>query len=128
MMQILSPIAALLLALHGLSHLVGAAIYLRLSRVRGMPYKTTVLGGRAEIGDLGARLLGALYALATCGFVVAALAVLAGAGWWHPLLLCVALLSLVLAVLDADTALLGVVINLLIVAALLLGPGLHAGA
>jgi hypothetical protein len=46
-MKPLKIIAAVVLAAHGLLHLIGTAAYLKLADVQGFPYKTTVLGGRA---------------------------------------------------------------------------------
>jgi hypothetical protein len=119
---IITIIAAIALALHGLIHLLGTAVYMKLTTIEGMSYKTTLLGGRWDLGETGIRVFGALWAVATVGFVISALALLAGWSWWQPVLVGVTLFSLVLTVLDWSNAFAGVVINIVILAVVLLGP------
>jgi len=45
-MKMLIIVASIILILHGLVHLMGTAAYLKLAELKGLPYKTTVLGGR----------------------------------------------------------------------------------
>jgi hypothetical protein len=115
-------VATILLALHGLIHLMGTTVYMKLGTIAALPYKTTLLGGRWDLGERGMRAFGALWAVAAIGFVVAALALLAGWAWWQPALLAVALFSLMLTALDWSNAYAGALINILILAALWLGP------
>lgn len=56
------------------------------------------------------------------GFVVAAVALPAGWSWWQPVLVGVTLFSLVLTVVDWSNAFAGVIVNIAILAAVLLGP------
>ena len=113
-MRALTIIAAIVLILHGLIHLMGT--------VKGLSYKTTLLGGRWDLGEGGITVFGALWAVAAVGFVVAALALLTGWSWWKPVLIGVTLFSLVLTSLDWGVAFAGIVVNLGILAALWLGP------
>jgi hypothetical protein len=115
-------IAAIVLAVHGFIHLMGTAVYMKLRTVEGLKYKTTLLGGRWDLGESGIRAFGALWAVAAIGFVVVAVALVAGWSWSQPALLAVALFSLVLTVLDWSNAYAGAIINILILAALWLGP------
>jgi hypothetical protein len=115
-------IAAIVLALHGLIHLMGTAVYMKLGTVQGLKYKTTLLGGRCDLGESGIRAFGALWAVAAIGFVVAAVALVAGWAWWQPALVGVALFSLVLTALDWSNAYAGMIINIAILAVLALGP------
>ena len=112
--------AALVLILHGLIHLIGPAVYMRLSTVEDIPYKTTLLGGRWHVGDRGIWLFGLLWVVPAIGFVLAAVAMMVGWTWWQPLLISVALFSLLLSVLDARVAFFGIVVNLFILAMLAL--------
>lgn len=121
-MKILSIVIALALTLHGLVHLMGTVTYMKLGTVQGLAYKTTLLGGRWDLGANGMALYGALWALAAIGFVAAAIALLAGWGWYRPLLLGAALFSLALTALDWKAAAAGVVVNVAILAWLWLGP------
>jgi hypothetical protein len=46
---------AVLLIVHGLIHLMGTTVYMKLGHAQGIPYKTTLLGGRWELGEAGMR-------------------------------------------------------------------------
>jgi len=43
------------LVVHGLIHLMGTAVYMRLAEVKGLTYKTTLLSGHWELGEGGMR-------------------------------------------------------------------------
>ncbi len=124
MLKIMLLIATIVLVLHGLIHLMGTVAYLQLGVIQQLPYKTTLLGGRWDLGAGGIAVYGALWAVAAIGFVVAALAFWFGWAGWQPLLLGVTLLSLVLTALDWDVAFAGVILNIAILALLWLGPRL----
>ena len=115
--------AGLILALHGLIHLLGFASYLKLMTVPTLPYKTAVLGGRLDLGAAGMSLFGLAWGVAALGFVLVATAYLSGWAWWRPALTLVTLLSLVITVLDYGPAWAGIVVNLVILALLMLAPG-----
>jgi len=110
--------AAVVLVLHGLIHLMGTAAYLKLANVTGIPYKTTLLNRRWDVGDTGIRVFGVLWTVAAFGFIVAAVALLAGSTWWRSVLLAVTGLSLVLTALDWNVAFAGVFVNVAILAVL----------
>ena len=109
------------LVLHGLIHLIGTAVYLRLADIQGFAYKTSVLGGRLDLGDSGVRAYGMLWLLAAIGFVLAALALMQGWDWWGTALLAVTLLSLGLTSLDWSVAFAGAIVNIVILVLLWLG-------
>ncbi|MBZ5498995.1 MAG: ABC transporter permease [Acidobacteriia bacterium] len=115
-------VVAFVLVLHGLIHLMGTAVYTKMATIEGLKYKTTLLGGRWDLGESGIRVFGALWAVAAVGFVVAAVALMAGWGWWQLMLVGVGVFSLVLTVLDWSNAFAGAIINIAILAAVLLGP------
>jgi len=128
MLKIMLIIAAIVLVLHGLIHLMGTAVYMKLAPVQGFVYKTTLLGGRWDLGAGGMALFGALWLVPAIGFVVAAVALWLGATWWQPLLFSVTLFSLALTALDWNIAFAGVVVNLVILALLWLEPRFTSGA
>ena len=103
---------------------MGTAAYLKLAVIPQLPYKTTVLDGRWELGASGIAVYGGLWAIAAIGFIVAAVALLASWNWWQPLLIVVTLLSLALTALDWDVAYAGVIVNIVILGILWLGPRL----
>jgi len=110
------------LVVHGLIHLMGTAVYLRLAEVKGLTYKTTLLSGHWELGENGIRVFGALWILPTIGFVAAALALAIGRGWWQPVLLWTTLLSLALTGLDWRNAFMGAITDTAILVLLWLRP------
>jgi hypothetical protein len=122
MSRMITLAAAVVLVLHGLIHLMGTTVYMRLGTVEALPYKTALLGGRWEVGEGGMWIFGALWAAAALGFVLATVAWQAHWGEWQRLLLAVTLLSLVVTVLDWEKAFVGAVVNVGILALLWLAP------
>ncbi len=51
-------VLAVVMAAHGLIHFLGFVVSWQLARVEDLPYKTTLLAGRWEVGDGGMRLVG----------------------------------------------------------------------
>ena len=121
-MRIITVIASVILFLHGLIHLMGAAAYLKLTEIEQLPYKTTVLGGRWDLGSSGTAIFGILWAVAAIGFVLTAIALFGNWDWWRAILIGVTLFSLVLTSLDWGVAFAGVVVNIAILLILFLGP------
>ena len=108
-------IVAIMIALHGLVHLMGTFAYLKLAEVQGLPYKTTMFGGRWDLGEFGITVFGVLWAVAAVGFVSGAIGLIFKRFWWRPVLFAITYLSLALTVLDSSVAFAGLFINLLIV-------------
>ncbi|HEY69549.1 MAG TPA: ABC transporter permease [Anaerolineae bacterium] len=121
-MSIVVAASAGFLFLHGLIHLMGTASYLKLSEIKQLPYKTTVLGGRWDLGAAGTKIFGMGWALAAVGFVLAGVALIGNWAWWQPATFGVTLFSLVLSTLDYQVAFAGMIIDLAILLVLILGP------
>ena len=115
---------ALILIVHGVAHLVGFVVPWRLAKLDEAPYKTTLLGGRLDVGDAGIRFNGVLWLLAGLGFVVSGAALMLVAPWWPHFTTIAAAGSLVLAVAGWPDSRIGVPIDLLILAYLLIGGSL----
>ena len=109
-----SYLAAFVLIAHGLIHLLGTTVYLRLGEVAGFPYKTTLLENSWDVGAFGIGIFGAMWAVAAVGFIVSAIAMLTSSRWWQPVLLGVTVFSLLLTGLDWSLAFAGVALNLVI--------------
>jgi hypothetical protein len=109
-----SYFAAFMLITHGLIHLLGTTVYLRLGEVAGFPYKTTLLGNSWDVGTVGIGIFGAMWAVAAVGFIVSAIAMLTDSSWWQPVLIGVTVFSLLLTSLDWNLAFAGVALNLVI--------------
>ncbi len=121
-MKALSIIVAIALILHGLVHLMGTVTYMKLGTVQGLTYKTTLLGGRWNLGENGIAIYGALWAVPAIGFIAAAVALLAGWDWYRPMLTGVAVFSLALTAMDWKAAFAGVILNIIILVWLWLAP------
>jgi hypothetical protein len=109
---------------HGLIHLMGLVAYWQIAEIQELPYKTTLLDGRWNLGEAGIRFFGMLWPVAAIGFAVAAYGLVTQQDWWRAVMLSTTLLSLVITLLDWKVAFLGAVFNVVIVAVVFLAPGL----
>jgi hypothetical protein len=114
--------ATVVVLLHGLIHLMGFVAYWQIAELQNLPYKTTLLKGQLEVGKTGIRVFGVLWLVATVGFVAAAIGLVADQGWWRTVMLGSALFSLMIAVLDWNVAILGAIVDAVILAVLVVGP------
>ena len=106
------PLAVLLLG-HGVAHLVGFVVPWKIAILAEVPYGTTILAGRVDLGPNGIRALGVLWLLVALAFVVIAGAITFQAGWWYQALLITTGVSLVLCVLGWPDSRLGLIANVL---------------
>lgn len=114
---------SLFLVLHGLVHLLGVSVYWKLADLSEFPYPDTLLGGRIDAPAALIWVMGAGWVIAAGGFLGCAVGLMTGARWFSEGLAVATLLSLILCVLATPEAIAGVVLNLIIVAALV-GPRL----
>jgi hypothetical protein len=105
------------LAAHGVIHLIGFVVPWELAVLDGFPYRTTVLGGAADLGVLGGRALGVLWLACAIGFLAAAVGVARRAPWALRLTVILAGLSLVVCVLGLPETVAGIVVTVAILAA-----------
>jgi len=111
--------AAFFVFAHGLVHLIGVVVYWQLAEVEEFPaYKTTLLNGRWEISDIGMRIYGLLWLIATLGFVAAAVGMVIRQDWLIPMLFGTSFFSLVINALDWEWAKYGVILDIIILAVL----------
>jgi hypothetical protein len=68
--------------LHGLVHLLWFVVPWRITTVDGLPYATTILAGRLDVGRAGIRIVGLLWLAATVLWLAAGLALVFAAPWW----------------------------------------------
>jgi hypothetical protein len=111
---------AVLMILHGVAHLPGFVSSWRLAALPELPYHTTVLGGRVDIGNAGMRAMGVLWLAAGLAFWIAGAAALTGQRGWIALATGVVAASLVLCALEWPVARIGLGVNLAIALALVL--------
>lgn len=93
--MILRSVAAAVLAVHGLIHLIGFLVPWRIAQVEGFAYRTTALGGSVELGTTGAQVVGLAWLKIAVGFVVAAVGVWRRSAWALGLTAALATASLV---------------------------------
>lgn len=113
----IQTVAAVLLALHGIIHLIGFVTPWRIATLQGFTYRTTALNGALEIGDSGARLIGLVWLALAIGFVAAGYGVWRGEPWALALTGVLAVVSLVVCVLGLPEAFAGIAINVVILGA-----------
>ena len=102
---------ALVLIAHALAHLPGLLVPWRIATLAEMPYKTTVLDGTVDLGDVGIRVVGFLWLIAAIAITVSAGGVLAGASWGPSVALLAASLSTLLCISGWPEARLGLLVN-----------------
>ena len=110
--------------IHGLIHLMGLAAYFPLGEIAELPYKTTLLGGRWDIGAAGMRLFSALWLAAAAGLMASVVGLALKRDWWLLMMGTAVLLSLIIIILDWQNAWRGAVLDLIILVPLLLAWGL----
>lgn len=113
-MRIVLYIAAGIVITHGLIHLMGFVAYWPLGEIAELPYKTTLLGGRWDVGAAGMRLFSLLWLVAAVTLVGASIGAVTGQDWWLPLMSTAVLLSLLICILDWSNAFRGAIISLVI--------------
>jgi hypothetical protein len=114
-------VLAILFIVHGIAHLPGFVVPWRLATLSEMPYKTTMLGGTVDVGSFWIRLIGILWLLAGLGFGITGVAAFRNSPVWPTIALVVTLSSLALTVLGWPEARIGLALNVIILAYLLLG-------
>jgi hypothetical protein len=112
---------ALFMTVHGIAHLVGFLAPWRLIAVQGAEYKTTVVNGRLDLGDAGIRVMGLFWLIAAVAFCVVGAGAVANREWWIPAAIGVSIASLALSLIALPESRIGVAVNLVILAALILG-------
>ena len=107
-------IAAVVLALHGLVHLIGFVVPWRVAQVEGFAYRTTALDGAFELGETGALVIGLAWLVIAVGFVLAAVGVWDARAWAIPLVGVLAAASLVVCVMGLPETVAGIVLDVAI--------------
>jgi hypothetical protein len=98
--------------LHGFAHVVGFAGAWKLAK--DVPYKTTLLSGRLDVGDTGIRVMGIIWLLTALMFALTAVALAVQLSWWRVAAISVVSFSLVLCAVNLPEAKIGLVINILL--------------
>jgi hypothetical protein len=118
MIRIAAWLIALFVAGHGIAHLVGCFVSWRWMSSPEVSYTTTLLGGRVDIGDMGRRVMGAMWLAGAVAFVIAGGALALGRPIAPLLVAGAALGSLLLCAIDWPQARIGMAVNLVLLVAL----------
>jgi hypothetical protein len=110
-------LVAVVLAGHGLIHLMGVVSLWRLATIEQVPYGTTILSGAIDIGDGGVRVVGLVWALAAALFVVSAWTVWRGSRSALGIVTVSAVVSLIVCIVGLPGSEVGVLVNVVILAA-----------
>ncbi len=111
--------------LHGLVHLLWFVVPWRITTVDGLPYSTKVLINRVDVGEVGIRIVGLLWLVATVGWGAAGVSLILLAPWWQGLAIAVALFSSLLGILGLPIAKVGLLIDVMVLVAVLLDGQFH---
>jgi hypothetical protein len=122
--MLMDVLAAIYLIVHGVIHLIGFVVNFQIAEMEDIAYKTTVLAGKLDVGDVGTRLLGAAWLLVAVAFVVSGVTIFSSPTWWWSYTLAVTLVSLALTILGWPDARFGVLANVIILVFLFVGPRL----
>jgi hypothetical protein len=110
----LQVIVGVIIAMHGLIHLIGFVVPWNLATIAGFPYRTTALNGAITIGDGIARAVGIAWLACAVGFAVAGIGLARGESWSLPLTAALAVVSIVACALGLPEAVAGIVVNVAI--------------
>ena len=102
-------------------HLPGFVSSWKLATLVELPYKTTVLAGRVDVGDSGVRLLGVFWLLTALTCVAAGAAVVLQMAWALRLVAFTVVASLLLCVIGWPDARTGVAVNIALLVLLAVG-------
>jgi hypothetical protein len=121
-------IAAAVLALHGLVHLIGFVVPWRLAQVEGFAYRTTAFDGVIELGETGALVIGLAWLAIAVGFVIAAVGVWEARAWAIPLVGLLAAASLAVCVMGLPETVAGIVLDVAILGAVAWASRAHSAS
>lgn len=112
---------AVVVALHGIAHIVGFLGSLPAGTLKDFTYRTAVFGGRLDVGEAGIRLFGWLWLAVALTFVVVAGLAIANRPGWVPLAFGITAVSCVFCAIGWPDAKFGIIVNAAIALTVLLG-------
>jgi nicotinamide riboside transporter PnuC len=108
-------IIGVFLIVHGFAHLVGFIVSWRLANLEDAPYKTTLIAGKIDVGNIGIRIIGIFWFLAALAFFACGVGVFAQFTWWPNFTFIVTSISLILSILGWPDSWIGIVVNIIII-------------
>ena len=115
-------VVAVFLVLHGLVHLVGFTVAWKIGGPRGVEYSTRILNRSIEVGDAAVKTLGLVWLAAAIAFVVVGVMLWRGRPWARRATIALLVGSLVLCAVELPGAVMGLAIDVLLLALLAVAP------
>lgn len=109
---------------HGFAHIVGFLVSWKLVDDMDSPYKTTIMGGKLDLGDTGIRILGIIWLLLGLAFFLMTYAVIVETLWWKTATFYVTYFSLFMSILNLPETKYGLMANILLLLFLWIAPSL----
>ena len=107
--------------LHGFAHVVGFAASFKLLKNENAPYSTRILNGAIDVGDVGTRVLGLLWLIAAVAFAVVGVSSFFDVDWWTTASYSVVGFSTLMCIVGLPLSKIGLVIDIILIAAMLVG-------
>jgi hypothetical protein len=114
---------AVFLAAHGVVHVIGFVVPWQLSNFRDITYKTTIFGGALDAGDAGVKAIGLAWLAVTVAMVLVAVMVWRQTRFAYAACLAILVASLALCATGMPDAVMGLVIDVVLLGLLVAVPG-----
>ncbi|MFC2156301.1 hypothetical protein ACFLT9_00560 [Acidobacteriota bacterium] len=118
-------VVAIFIFIHGFAHIVGFLAYWKILKNPDMPYKTTIIFDKVNVGDVGMRILGVIWLLTAVAFAYVGYGVLTQMPLWLSYAWIVTAISMALCISGWPETKFGVIANVLISLFLVLEKNLH---
>lgn len=119
---LLPRVFAVFLVLHGLVHVIGFTVPWRLGGLRGSEYSTAIVYRSIEVGDAIVKLIGVVWLAAAVALVVVGVMVWRGHALALRATVAVLLLSLAICAIDLPGSVMGLAIDVVLLALLAAAP------
>ena len=116
---------AIFLFLHGLAHLVGFIVPWRIAKMDDMPYKTTLIYGKVDVGDIGIRIMGIIWLLIAMVYFYSGWITYQQMDIWLIFTLITTVVSLFFCILAIPDTKIGIVINIILIVLYYLNDHFH---
>ena len=106
---------AVFLVLHGIAHIVGFVVPWRIAKMDDMPYKTTIINGKIDVGDVGIRILGIIWLLIALAYFYSGWITYQQFDFWLTYTLVVSVISLAFCIIAVPDSHIGIYINIVLI-------------
>lgn len=112
---------AVVIIIHAVAHLVGFVVPWKIAKLEEMPYKTTVLGGKYNVGDKWIRVIGLFWLTASILFFAAVAGIILELQWWKSFVVGASVFSFILSIIGLPDSRIGLWFNVLLILFLVVG-------